>query len=253
MPSQTVIKRSPPSAAYIDERGGVGIRLKPAADDCGSLHLWTDFIRLIRQLLLIEPERLGIGPLGFGMPQAMPVKRRQPVPDHRQVRLLGRPPLRHHILRRRRWWRGRQCWRWRWRQRRHHDDRHGRWWQSGNQMGGDRNLTGGRHPQQHRPGQGNERHGIRRRCPNGSGAWVRTAVVAGRMAATVPAAVPAARACPATQKTPGANCSVDDFAIGEVLPGPAVDSCQTLTQACDLDDNPGSDETPVRSRFLAVH
>lgn len=27
---------SPPSAAYIDERGGVGIRLKPAADDCGS-------------------------------------------------------------------------------------------------------------------------------------------------------------------------------------------------------------------------
>jgi hypothetical protein len=39
------------------------------------------------------------------MPQAMPVKRRQPVvPDHRQVRRLGRPPLRHHILRRRRWW-----------------------------------------------------------------------------------------------------------------------------------------------------
>jgi hypothetical protein len=58
---------------------------------------------------------------------------------------------------------------------------------------------------------------------------------------------------PGSTKTPGANCSVDDFAIGEVLPGPAVDSCQTLTQACDLDDNPGSDEMSVRSRFLAVH
>ena len=116
--------------------------------------LWIGFIRLTRQLLPIEPERLGIGPLGFGMPQqAMPVKRHQPVvPNHRQVRLLGRPPLRHYSLPRRRWWRGRRCWRWRLRHlRRHHDDRHGRWWQSGNQMGEDRNLTGGRHPQQHRP------------------------------------------------------------------------------------------------------
>jgi hypothetical protein len=31
------------------------------------------------------------------------------------------------------------------------------------------------------------------------------------------------------------------------------DSCQILTQACDLDDKPGSDETPARSRFVAVH
>jgi hypothetical protein len=62
---------------------------------------------------------------------------------------------------------------------------------------------------------------------------------------------------PGSTKTPGANCSVDDFAIGEVLPGPEVDdgndSCQILTQAYDLDDNPGSDEMSVRSRFLAVH
>jgi hypothetical protein len=58
---------------------------------------------------------------------------------------------------------------------------------------------------------------------------------------------------PGSTKTPGANCSVDDFAIGEVLPGPEVDdgndSCQILTQAYDLDDNPGSDEMSVRSIF----
>lgn len=40
-------------------------------------------------------------------------------------------------------------------------------------------------------------------------------------------------------------------------PGPCMDDgkdlCQIVTQACDLGDKPGSDETPARSRFLAVH
>jgi NADH dehydrogenase len=36
-------------------------------------------------------------------------------------------------------------------------------------------------------------------------------------------------------------------------PGDGKDSCQILTQACDLDDKPGSDERPARSRFVAVH
>jgi hypothetical protein len=39
----------------------------------------------------------------------------------------------------------------------------------------------------------------------------------------------------------------------EAYMGDGKDSCQILTQACDLDDKPGSDETPARSRFLAVH
>lgn len=41
--------------------------------------------------------------------------------------------------------------------------------------------------------------------------------------------------------------------FGMPVKGDGKDSCQILTQACDLDDKPGSDEAPARSRFLAVH